>query len=442
MKIQLERYLTLFMIVLTGTSAVTPLAGNMTRTAPAPALKAYKIVPNSGQPGITYDVIISSNDSAGCKAKPELNKATLVAPQGSLIEVVHSKHQTECSFSAQIKISADAAIGEIGLWVVLNAGKANETLVGTAAFNVTAPGPPGAKVDIMWDVIPEKITKHNFGGAIAKNYYAIEVVIGNNSGYDLQIASVAFELPNDETLLALRCRNLSNKGGGVDLQINRSDSCGQKRLTEYTSALDRTALPTSSYRITRGTLERGEIRNARTFILGAVTIAGPLLTGFVPFFHNVNHRANFSEGINILSNPVEKGLEALWTDPKPRQRDRFDDQVLRDSLIIHNNTQIRTLAFFPKELLRLPKDFENDSEYDRWKNNAREVRERLGKLIIIGDEISYRNRISITANPPTPVPIPSPTPTVAPTVAPAAATPEPSPSAEPSPSPSPTPVDN
>jgi len=432
-----HRFLSLLLISLFISSAAAPFGGRITRRVPVDSPKTFKIVPDSGRAG-TYEVMISSNDSAGCKAKPELSHASLVAPKGSLIDVLQSKHQADCSFSAEIKISSDAAIGKVALWVMANQGKANETLLGTAEFNVTAQGPPSNKVDIMWDVIPEKITKHNFGGAVAKNYYAIEIVIGNNSAYDLQIASVAFELPDDSTLLALRCRNLSNKSGGVDLKLNRSDACGSKRLTEFTAAINHTVLPTSSYRITRGTLERGEIRNARTFILGGVTIAGPILTGFLPFFHVVNHRANFSQGINILSNPVEKGLEAIWSDPKPRQRDRFDDQVLRDSMIIHNNTQIRTLAFFPKELLRLPKDFEDDSEYNRWKNNAREVRERLGNLLIIGDEIEYRNRISITANPPGPVPVPTPVATATP----AAALASPEPSATPTPSPSPPPPDH
>jgi hypothetical protein len=107
---------------------------------------------------------------------------------------------------------------------------------------------------------------------------------------------------------------------------------------------------------------------------------------------------------------LEKGLELVWPDTKPRQRERFDDQVLRDGLIIRNNTQIRTLAFFPKELLRLPKHVESDSQYNAWKDNAREVRERLGRVVVIGDQIQYVNRISLTSDTP---PIVAAPPTIA-----------------------------
>jgi len=83
--------------------------------------------------------------------------------------------------------------------------------------------------------------------------------------------------------------------------------------------------------------------------------------------------------------------------------------VLRDGLIIKNNTQVRTLAFFPKELLRLPGNVESEAEYKAWSNNAREVRERLGQIVIIGDLIQYVNRISLTPNAPGPV---NPPPTI------------------------------
>ena len=66
-----------------------------------------------------------------------------------------------------------------------------------------ADAPPGAippclepQVDVMWAVLPRKVVKDAFGSWIWEKYHSIEVVIGNNSGYDLQLASIGFQLRN------------------------------------------------------------------------------------------------------------------------------------------------------------------------------------------------------------------------------------------------------
>lgn len=389
-------------------------------------LKSYKIAPNSGKAG-SYDLLIVSNNLESCKDSKEFSNAELVAPKGSSVQTT-TLSGDDCSLTGTITVLQDANMGKVILRVV---EKGSAKLLGTAEFSITDPFPPGQippglrqpEVDIMWSVLPDKIVGQNFGKAVSKNYYAIEIVLGNNSAYNLQIVSVAFRLPEDNILEGIIARNRNNKGGGNNLKISNDQSqnhgnknlslsaVGARKETQRTlgEPEKRTILPTASYRITRGSLEAKEFSNLRTVILGTVTALGPLLTGFLPYFHNTNRRANFSEGINILSNPLEKGLELVWRDPKPMQRERFDDQVLRDGLLVRNNTQVRTLAFFPKQLLRLPKDFESDSEYAAWKSNAREIRERLGEIQIIGDMIQYVNRVSLTSNPPGPV---SPPPTV------------------------------
>lgn len=45
-------------------------------------------------------------------------------------------------------------------------------------------------VDAMWNVLPYKVTKANYGRRAADSFYAIEVYVGNNSGFDLQIVGV------------------------------------------------------------------------------------------------------------------------------------------------------------------------------------------------------------------------------------------------------------
>ncbi len=385
-------------------------------TAKLDPLKTFKLSPDNAKAG-KAEVLIKSDDPANCTKKNELTDVNLHAPLGSGIDVKVTRTDS-CSLTAEVTVAADATVGKVLLWLE----NKDKKLIGTAELTINEPFtagaiPPGLskpQVDLMWSVLPEKIVEHNFGGAISKNYYAIEVVIGNNSAHSLQLVSVGFRLPSDRELCGLVARNRANQtrqtetlkaqtSGGVRLRTDRSYQCKDMEDTPVNSwEPEGTLLPTSSYRITRGSLETRELTNARNIVLGVITALGPTLTGFLPFFHNVDHRANFSQGINILSNPVEKGIELVWKDPKPLQRLRFDDQVLRDGLLVRNNTQLRTLAFFPKQLLRLPRDFESDDEYKRWKSNAREIRERLGKLVLIGDQIDFVNRISVNANPPGP----------------------------------------
>lgn len=384
-------------------------------------LKTYLVTPSQGRAGKDYDLLIIG-ESPGCEAQHELAKAKLVAPEGSPLAVIETTTQADCNITARIRIPVDAGIGRVTLWVTNDKDK----ILGTIQFSIvdfTPPGqiPPGVNppaVDVMWSVMPKRIVGDNFGSSIARKYYAIEVIIGNNSAYNLQLVSVGFELPSDRELEGLLQRNARNRTGNqgknrnqeaIAQQVLEPVEAPQKMLrteNEIPGSERRTLLPTSSYKITRGSLEARQLLYPRTLILSTITALGPIFTGFTPYFHNVNHRGNFTEAINIFSNPLEKGLELVWPDPRSRQRDRFDDQVLRDGLIIKNNTQVRTLAFFPKELLRLPGNVESDAEYKAWSNNAREVRERLGQIVIIGDLIQYVNRISLTPNPPGPVSAP------------------------------------
>lgn len=406
--------------------------------ARAQALKPYTISPSKGRPGKEYDVLVVSK-SPNCGSTAELANAYLVHPEGGSVAVVEGGQKGNgepCILRAKINVPADAAFETVSLRVVTeDAATKKASTLGVVEFSVSdmpQPGviPPGVNppaVDIMWSVMPKGIVGDNFGRKLKNDYYAIEVVIGNNSAYNLQIVSVGFELPTDTKIQGYIERNARNriarKTGrrstdpdvvreqqqqkGRKLDTPASQTVATAQLQTETPPADgserKTILPSSSYRITRGSMEAKHLTSARTLVLSSITALGPIFTGFTPYFRNVNHRANYAEGINIFSNPLEKGLELVWPDPRERQRERFDDQVLRDGLIIRNNTQIRTLVFFPKDLLRLPGDVENEREYQAWRNNAREVRERLGNLIIIGDVIQYQNRVTLVANPPGPV---------------------------------------
>lgn len=368
--------------------------------------KSYTITPERGKHG-TYEVLVTSSEST-CATTNELSEAKLVAPEGGPIQVVETRIADKCSLTARIIVLQDALPGKVRMWV-----EKEDKILGIVEFTVTEPVPPGQipvaepQVDVMWSVLPKKLVSHNFGRTIASEYYAVEIIIGNNSAYNLQIVSVGFELPPEtdiEKLLAYSGATSNGQQQQQQQQEEEESAADRSRRLERElfsrSNRKRTIIPTSSYRVTRGSLEAKHLLYPRTFVLSTITALGPLLTGFVPFFHNLNRRANFSEGINIFSNPLEKGLEMVWPDPRPSQRERFDDQVLRDGLVVRNNTQVRTLAFFPKELLRLPEAVETEKEYKKWRDVPMSIRGRLGELVLVGDLVQHVNRISVTPNPP------------------------------------------
>ncbi|HEX8498970.1 MAG TPA: hypothetical protein VF659_00150 [Pyrinomonadaceae bacterium] len=203
----------------------------------------------------------------------------------------------------------------------------------------TAALEPVVPVQIIWDVLPQHIVSDNFGRSIKKEFYCIEVTIRNNTGGDLQVAGLAFDL---------------NKG-------------------------EQGLVPVTSYPVVQGVLAKRKLAHPRTMALSGISAFGQLLTGFNPFFHNINHAKNFSVGIDIISNPLAKGLESVWKDPVPDEANRLDQQALRDDRIIASNQILKTRVFFPKDAL-----FEHNAD---GRDEVPSVRQRLGKLVLVGYKI-------------------------------------------------------
>jgi len=222
------------------------------------------------------------------------------------------------------------------------------------------PIPPGLdpQVDVMWAVVPKKIVADNFGRGIAKRYYAAEVVIGNNTGYDLQVASVGFE---------------KSKVSSENI------------------------IPSTGYRMARGSFERTRDLYPRSFVLNGIRALGPILVGFNPFFHNLSHSANFSQGVNIFSDPIEKGIDLFWPDLTIGEMNRLQDALLRDDVttrtVVPNNTQVRTVVLIPKDLLALQKNVAGG------RDDPATVMRQLGHLVLIGNRIQFLNRERIVALP-------------------------------------------
>ena len=104
--------------------------------------------------------------------------------------------------------------------------------------------------------------------------------------------------------------------------------------------------------------------------------AGSLMTGFNPFFHNVNHAKNYWQFIGILSNPLAKGLEKAWKDPYPDELSRFEQDVLHDDKIIAKDGTLKTKIFIAK------RDVFPDKHSNR--DDLRAARKTLGTLTLIG----------------------------------------------------------
>lgn len=349
---------------------------------PSPAFNAdypvYDMTPSTGAPGRDYAVRVLSHDPA----RKEITDKTQLVPLDSLT-VSGVKNDSNASLSAKISIPRDAPIGKYR-FLLKDEDTAN--ILGVADFEVTAIGqgatPPGIdpQVDVMWGVMPSKIVSHNFGRQIANNYYGIQIRIGNDSGYDLQLAGIGFKL---------RDSGLSN------------------------------IVPTNSYRSTRGTLEKEQQIGIRASVVNAVKALGTLYSGFLPFWHMPNRKANANLAGEILNGPFERGLEIVFPDLTTAQLTRLDDQTLRDGLIVKNNSQIVTLVWIAKKTLNLsnhtgpeeqaylnrlipdPSNLNNKipatqrSDVKNWRDDPQYVNWKLGEMVLVGQQITYINRVQV-----------------------------------------------
>jgi hypothetical protein len=424
---------------------------------PAQADDKFTFGPSQVTPGSTRQLTVTTSEAQCQNNKFESNTAVITAAD---IKTLKDNNKFDisnpvlspdrCTYSAVLKVGSDAAFDKVAVTLHYKetpAGggaavdRSDTIFIQVVKEEAVPPGPlvPGLnpQVDIMWSVVPQNVVKDNFGQRVGKLFYCLEVVIGNDSGYNLQIATVGFQLgptgpeasivldtskSMSESLLKAQQATLPDAlrvaTEGCKREFKTYEDykayldCVSNRTTQVItdtansqaaviSALQRqrdllatippnspgNTLPSSSYRMTRGSVEHGQFWNFRNVSLNLLRAFGPFLTGFTPYFRNVNHQRNFSEAINIISNPLEKGFEIVVPDETIPQLQRLDEQTLRDGMIILNNQQIRTRVFIPKGVLKLDK---------RWRDDPRAVMMSLGKLHIIGDLIEYKNRVSIT----------------------------------------------
>lgn len=339
--------------------------GTGAQTPPNP----YSISPSRLEVGKEYEVLVQKSD---CQNEDLSKGMKITAPQGSGVVVLAKLPAGPCMLAAKLSVVSDASVGKSILWIKDGANVPVNSVEIEKIPIAAGPIPPGLdpQVDIMWGVMDKKIVRDNFGHDLANDFYGIQLVIGNNSGYDLQIAGVGFQLPN---------KNIKN------------------------------TIPSNSYRATRGVLEREQEFGRRSIILNSIQATGGLLTGFLPFWRagfHPNAAANAARWSSIVGGPLTTGFGLILPDTTVKQIVRLDDQMLRDGLIVKNNSQIRSLIFVPKQLLNLSKtsganDPDNlrkgDPSIKDWSIDPQYVNQKLNNLVLVGQTINYVNRVQVVA---------------------------------------------
>ncbi len=339
---------------------------------PITVASPFTIYPQSFVPGKSYTVVIQVSPCAD----HDLTKATIAATGAGIAFTTPTSHM--CDWTGTLTVSQDAETGNFQ--IIVREASSTWLIPITVAAKAAGPIPPGLQptVDLAWEVLPRRTASDNFGARISKLYYPIEVVIGNNSGYDLQIAAVQFKLPNS------------------DLKNN---------------------VPSDSYYIVRSSLQREQLIGARNTTVNIIKAIGPILTGSAVFFSGSTlaamHHKNIFQGItDIFSNPFEKGIELIVPDQTVQQLINLDNHTLRDGMIIPNNTQVRSIVFVNRDLLQRSvggdkaalEKLGNTGKFGRNGYDQQTVMRKLGSLELVGRPIAYLNRVSVISNAPGPAP--------------------------------------
>jgi hypothetical protein len=281
----------------------------------------YTINPSVFVPGKSYTITIQDTKCDKTDKTSDLSTAVPPVASGAGIKITASDPPLAhvCDWTGTLTVGQDAETGDFS--VVVTPSKTESSLIPIKIIAKAAgPIPPGLEpsVDVAWGVLPKRVSSDNFGGRVTKLYYPIQVVIGNNSGYDLQLASVQFKLPDS-------------------------------------AALD-SNIPTDSYYVVRASLQREQLVGARNTTVNIIKAIGPVLTGSTVFFDGasaaaIHHKSIFQGWTNVFSNPFEKGIELIVPDQTVQQLINLDNHTLRDGIIIANNTQVRTIVFVNRALL-------------------------------------------------------------------------------------------
>jgi hypothetical protein len=131
---------------------------------------------------------------------------------------------------------------------------------------------------------------------------------------------------------------------------------------------------------------------------------GTLISGFIPFYHNANPRANFSTFSSILNGQFKEAFGLSVPDLTVAQLNRLENLAMHDGLTIPNNDSATAIVFYPRHLIMLTP--EERKLIDKG-ITMQPIYEKLGEPNIVGKPvITFRNR-TLVVNKPGPTTQPS-----------------------------------
>lgn len=332
------------------------------------------VIPSRGVPGTKYDLTLAGKPTAvgGNCTTPSLSSAStsLKVPLGSGLTLVGNPTSTAdgCTLAATVSIDPDAPVGTVNLQLMSTG--ASPTLIELVPFQIVAsipgPIPPGLvpQVDVQWHVVDPNVTEDNFGHRIRKLFYCVQVTIGNNSGYDLQLSTIGFTA-NQET---------------------------------------NPAFANTDYALVRGSLDWGQKTNWWSLVTLGLEAAGPVLSATLPLVANAAKRGERAQLIGLLT-PFATAMAFIYPyqNSFSAQSKLLDDTSLRAGYVIHNNQQAVPVYVFVAKT-NVP-GYNSSTQCSATVTSGCKcgnsdlncIKANLGKLVIIGESILYLNRISVVS---------------------------------------------
>ncbi|MDQ3818691.1 MAG: IPT/TIG domain-containing protein [Acidobacteriota bacterium] len=330
----------------------------------------FRINPSSIQAGRTRDVVITTDEGL------DLTGFTIEPPTDTDV-TIESQQLTgdKQSIVAKVKVNQDAETETLPLKLVKKTGNTNEVYLVNLAITEFKPRPlprqavpegipQDGAVDYLITPMAYKAIRDNYGRRVADAYCAVVVTLGNNTGFDMQIVNVGFD---------------------TTVPLRQFDESGNVVVRNGQPVTERQQISAFARTTVRASVERDQQYGQRALALNLISGFGTFASGFLPFFHAINPRANFASFSSILNGQLREGFGTAFPDVTIRHLNRLENnEVLHDEMTLPNNQATRITVFVPRQALNIPK-----TERD----NLPLIRERLGNLILVGRPIKlYANR--------------------------------------------------
>jgi hypothetical protein len=338
-------------------------SSNASLVAPSDANTTYSYSVTPAGPGLT----VSGTPTAGmCRLVATLAiDGTAAAPGSYVVEVIKSTTPKSANGSSP---GATTTTEDLG-YGMLN-----------LAFPTAGPTPGKPAVDAMFWVLSKHLCSDNFGNHVGRDVFCVEVKIGNDSGYPIQLAGIGFQL--------------STAG----------ESAASGDLAEK--------IPNLSYQSVRAAAVSSQSRTFRNILVNGTGGLGVLMASFSPFFHSAWNAARWSAGYGIVGTTLPKVIGTVVPDLTVAELQNLDDESFRDGVLIPNNTEIRTMVYLER------RDLEGvgAASYEYWcgrvydshadeigkckksKDDPTAVKLALGDIVIVGDQLDFLQRIVVDPN--------------------------------------------